>query len=141
MGAGKSCSGHTTRRCGRAGPHGGKLVRSTGDGVFATFDGPARAIACARGGGAAVGELGLDLRAGVHSGEVELVGGRVEGIAVHIGARIAAEERPCEVLVSSIVRDLAGGSGIEFEERGAHELKGVPGSGGCWRLDSRSAPD
>jgi class 3 adenylate cyclase len=108
--------------------YGGKEVRSTGDGFFATFDGPARAIACAHGALAAVADLGLDLRAGVHTGEVELVGGKVEGIAVHIGARIAAEARPCEVLVSGIVRDLAGGSGIDFEERGERELKGVPGS-------------
>jgi class 3 adenylate cyclase len=78
-----------------------------------------------------VGELGLDIRAGIHTGEVELVGGRVEGIAVHIGARIAAEARPCEVLVSSIVRDLAAGSGIDFEDRGTKQLKGVPGE---WRL-------
>jgi class 3 adenylate cyclase len=107
--------------------YGGKEIRSTGDGVFATFEGPARAIACAKGALDAVVDLGLDLRAGVHTGEVELVGARVEGIAVHIGARIAAAARPCEVLVSSIVRDLAAGSGIDFEERGEHELKGVPG--------------
>jgi class 3 adenylate cyclase len=107
--------------------YGGNLIRSTGDGFCATFDGPARAIACAHGARKAVGELGLDIRAGIHTGEVEVVRGRVEGIAVHIGARIAAEARPCEVLVSGVVRDLAGGSGIEFEERGVHELKGVPG--------------
>jgi class 3 adenylate cyclase len=111
--------------------YGGKEIRSTGDGFFATFDGPARAIACARAACAAVGDLGLDLRAGVHTGEVELVGSKVEGIAVHIGARIAAEARPCEVLVSSTVRDLAAGSAIDFEERGVRALKGVPGE---WRL-------
>jgi class 3 adenylate cyclase len=111
--------------------YGGKEVRGTGDGFFATFDGPARAIACAHGALNAVHDLGLELRAGVHTGEVELVGGKIEGIAVHIGARIAAEARPREVLVSSIVRDLAGGSGIEFEERGTRALKGVPGE---WRL-------
>jgi class 3 adenylate cyclase len=111
--------------------YGGKEVRSTGDGVFATFEGPARAIACAHRTIAAVAELGLDIRAGVHTGEVELVAGRVEGIAVHIGARIAAEARPCELLVSSIVRDLAAGSSIEFEDRGVRELKGVPGR---WQL-------
>jgi class 3 adenylate cyclase len=71
------------------------------------------------------------IRAGVHTGEVELVGGTVEGIAVHIGARIAAEARPCEMLVSSIVRDLAVGSGMDFEDRGSTELKGVPGE---WHL-------
>jgi class 3 adenylate cyclase len=111
--------------------YGGSVIRSTGDGFCATFDGPARAIACAHGARSAVGDLGLDIRAGIHTGEVEVVGGRVEGIAVHTGARIMTEARPCEVLVSSIVRDLAGGSGIDFEDRGEHELKGVPGD---WRL-------
>ncbi|HZG48523.1 MAG TPA: adenylate/guanylate cyclase domain-containing protein [Thermoleophilaceae bacterium] len=111
--------------------YGGKEIRGTGDGFFATFEGPARAIACAHGALEGVGHLGLDLRAGIHTGEVELVGGKVEGIAVHIGARIAAEARPREVLVSSIVRDLAAGSGIEFEDRGVSALKGVPGE---WRL-------
>jgi class 3 adenylate cyclase len=111
--------------------YGGNEIRSTGDGFFATFDGPARAIACAQGALNAIADLGLELRAGVHTGEVEIVGDKVEGIAVHIGARIAAEARPCEVLVSSIVRDLAAGSGIDFEERGVRALKGVPGD---WRL-------
>ena len=111
--------------------YGGKQVRGTGDGFFATFDGPARAIACAHRAVNAVAELGLEIRVGVHTGEVEMIDGKVEGIAVHIGARIAAEARPCEVLVSSIVRDLAAGSGIDFEERGVRPLKGVPGD---WRL-------
>jgi class 3 adenylate cyclase len=111
--------------------YGGREVRGTGDGFFATFDGPARAIACAHGAIGAVGDLGLDIRAGVHTGEVELAGDKVEGIAVHIGARIAAEARPREVLVSSIVRDLAAGSGMDFEDRGSAELKGVPGE---WHL-------
>jgi class 3 adenylate cyclase/pimeloyl-ACP methyl ester carboxylesterase len=109
----------------------GKEVRSTGDGFFATFAGPARAIACAHKTVSAVEELGLDIRAGIHTGEVEVIGGRIEGIAVHIGARIADEAGPCEVLVSSIVRDLAAGSGIDFEDRGIHSLRGVPGD---WRL-------
>jgi class 3 adenylate cyclase len=109
----------------------GKEIRSTGDGFFATFAGPARAIACAHKTVAAVGELDLDIRVGIHTGEVEVIGGRVEGIAVHIGARIADEARPGEVLVSSIVRDLAAGSGIDFEDRSLHPLKGVPGD---WRL-------
>ena len=117
---------HATVRA-QIGRYGGTLIRTTGDGFCATFDGPARAIACAHAARRAVRDLGLDIRAGIHTGEVEMVRGRVEGIAVHIGARIAAEARPREVLVSSIVRDLAGGSGIEFEERGVHELKGVPG--------------
>jgi class 3 adenylate cyclase len=111
--------------------YGGREVRSTGDGFFATFAGPARAIACAHKTVNAVGELGLDIRAGIHTGEVEVIGGRVEGIAVHIGARIAAEAKPCEVLVSSIVRDLAAGSGIDFEDRGDYDLRGVPGN---WHL-------
>jgi class 3 adenylate cyclase len=109
----------------------GREIRGTGDGFFATFDGPAKAIACAHRTVSAVGELGLEIRAGIHTGEVEVIDSRVEGIAVHIGARIAAEAKPCEVLVSSIVRDLAAGSGIEFEDRGDHDLKGVPGS---WHL-------
>jgi class 3 adenylate cyclase len=113
------------------GRYGGKEIRGTGDGVFATFDGPARAIACAHRTVAAVAELGLDIRAGVHTGEVELVDGRLEGIAVHIGARVTAEARPREVLVSSVVRDLAAGSNIVFEDRGVHTLKGVPGN---WQL-------
>jgi class 3 adenylate cyclase len=111
--------------------YGGREVQTTGDGFFATFDGPARAIACAHGAIHAVGELGLDIRAGVHTGEVELVANTIEGIAVHIGARIAAQARPGEVLVSSIVRDLAAGSGIDFDDRGTKKLKGVPGE---WQL-------
>jgi class 3 adenylate cyclase/pimeloyl-ACP methyl ester carboxylesterase len=111
--------------------YGGREVRSTGDGFFATFEGPARAIACADAAVKAVGDLGLEIRAGVHTGEVEIVGDKIEGIAVHIGARIAAEARACEVMVSSIVRDLAAGSGIDFEERGVRSLKGVPGD---WQL-------
>jgi class 3 adenylate cyclase len=109
----------------------GREIRSTGDGFFATFAGPARAIACANKTIDAVDELGLEIRAGIHTGEVEVINNRVEGIAVHIGARIAAEATPCEVLVSSIVRDLAAGSGIDFEDRGSHELRGVPGD---WKL-------
>ena len=109
----------------------GKEIRSTGDGFFATFAGPARAIACANKTVDAVDDLGLEIRAGIHTGEVEVVNERIEGIAVHIGARIAAEAAPCEVLVSSIVRDLAAGSGIDFEDRGNHDLKGVPGD---WKL-------
>jgi class 3 adenylate cyclase len=111
--------------------YGGKEVRGTGDGVFATFDGPAKAIACAHRAVARVAELGLDIRAGVHTGEVEIADGKVEGIAVHIGARITAEARACEVLVSGVVRDLAAGSSIEFEDRGVRTLKGVPGE---WQL-------
>jgi class 3 adenylate cyclase len=111
--------------------HGGREIQTIGDGFFATFDGPARAIACADGAIHAVGELGLDIRAGVHTGEVEIVANTIEGIAVHIGARIVAQARPGEVLVSSVVRDLAAGSGIAFDDRGTKKLKGVPGE---WHL-------
>jgi class 3 adenylate cyclase len=104
-----------------------------GDGFFARFDGPARAVRCACAITDAVGELGLELRAGLHTGECEIVDGKVGGIAVHIGARIAGQANPGEVLVSSTVRDLVAGSGLVFEERGTTELKGLPGE---WRLYS-----
>jgi class 3 adenylate cyclase len=109
----------------------GHEVDTAGDGFLATFDGPARAIRCARAIGGALRELGLDVRAGLHTGECELLGGKVAGVAVHTGARVAAQARAGEVLVSQTVKDLVAGSGIEFEERGTHELKGVPGE---WRL-------
>jgi class 3 adenylate cyclase len=109
----------------------GSEIDTAGDGVFASFDGPARAIACARALRETLGDLGLDIRAGVHTGECELDGGKPRGIAVHIGARVAHEAAPGEVLVSSTVKDLVAGSGLEFEDRGARELKGVPGE---WRL-------
>jgi class 3 adenylate cyclase len=109
----------------------GREIETAGDGFLALFDGPARAIRCACGVRQHVRGLGLGIRAGVHTGEVELVGNGVAGIAVHIGARVAALADPDQVLVSSTVHDLVAGSGIEFEERGEHELKGVPGS---WRL-------
>jgi class 3 adenylate cyclase len=109
----------------------GHEVDTAGDGFLATFDGPARAIRCARAIDAALRDLGLDVRAGLHTGECELLGGKVAGVAVHTGARVAARAGPGEVLVSQTVRDLVAGSGIEFEDRGAHELKGVPGE---WRL-------
>ena len=102
-----------------------------GDGFFASFDGPARAIRCAYAIVEHVRELGLEVRAGLHTGECEVVDGKVAGIAVHTGARVAAQAGPSEVLVSSTVRDLVAGSGLRFEDRGAHELKGVPGE---WRL-------
>ncbi|MGQ0671110.1 MAG: adenylate/guanylate cyclase domain-containing protein [Actinomycetota bacterium] len=111
----------------------GREIDTAGDGFFASFDGPARAIRCACAITEAVRELGLDVRAGLHTGECELVEGKVGGIAVHIGARVAAEAAPGEVLVSSTVKDLVAGSGIGFRERGVAELKGVPGE---WRLYS-----
>jgi class 3 adenylate cyclase len=111
----------------------GQEVDTAGDGFLATFDGPARAVRCGRAIQGAVGELGLEVRAGLHTGEVELAGEKVTGIAVHTGARVAALAEPGEVLVSSTVKDLVAGSGLEFQDRGAHELKGVPGE---WRLYS-----
>ena len=109
----------------------GREVDTAGDGFFATFDGPARAIRCACAITESVRELGLDVRAGLHTGECELMSEKVGGIAVHIGARVAAEAAPGEVLVSSTVKDLVAGSGLEFEDRGVAALKGVPGE---WRL-------
>jgi class 3 adenylate cyclase len=111
--------------------HRGNEIETAGDGFFASFDGPARAIRCAAAITEGVRELGLEVRAGVHTGECELVDGKVSGIAVHIGARVAAEANPSEVLVSSTVKDLVAGSGLEFADRGAAELAGVPGE---WRL-------
>lgn len=110
---------------------GGRLVKSTGDGVLATFDGPARAIHCATGLRDSVETLGLQVRAGLHTGEIEQVGGDVRGIAVHLAARVAAVAGAGEVLVSRTVTDLVAGSGIAFEPRGTHTLKGVPGE---WQL-------
>jgi len=105
----------------------GKEVDVAGDGLFAVFDGPARAIRCACAIRDAVQRLGLEVRTGLHTGECQVEGARVSGIAVHTGARIAAAARPQEVLVSGTVRDLVAGSGIRFDDRGRHVLKGVPG--------------
>lgn len=105
---------------------GGNEVDTAGDGFLATFDGPARAVRCAQAIGEAVEPLGIQIRAGVHTGEVEIDGEDIRGIALHIGARVVALAGPSEVLVSSTVRDLVAGSGLAFEDRGEHELKGVP---------------
>jgi class 3 adenylate cyclase len=109
----------------------GHEVDTAGDGFFATFDGPARAVRCARSIVDDVHGIGLDIRAGLHTGEVVLAGSDVRGIAVHTGARVAAQAGAGEVLVSQTVKDLVAGSGIEFEERGSRELKGLAGE---WRL-------
>ena len=109
----------------------GKEMDTAGDGFFATFDGPARAIRCAFAIQDTVRELDLEVRAGLHTGECELVDGKAGGIAVHIGARVASLAEPGEVLVSGTVKDLVSGSGIEFEDRGEHELKGISEA---WRL-------
>jgi pimeloyl-ACP methyl ester carboxylesterase len=109
----------------------GREIDTAGDGFFATFDGPARAIRSAKAIGESIRTLGVELRAGLHTGEVELAGDAVRGIAVHTGARVAAHAGAGEVLVSQTVKDLVAGSGIEFEDRGTRELKGIPGE---WRL-------
>jgi pimeloyl-ACP methyl ester carboxylesterase len=109
----------------------GRPVKTTGDGVLATFDGPARAIRCARSLSDLLRSLGIEIRAGIHAGECELRNGDVAGIAVHTAARVAALAGPGEVLVSQTVKDLIAGSGIELDDRGTHELRGVPGE---WEL-------
>jgi class 3 adenylate cyclase len=109
----------------------GLEVKTIGDGFLATFDGPARGIRCARAVVDELAGLGIDLRAGLHTGECEAMNGDLGGVAVHIGARVAAKAQAGEVLVSSTVKDLVAGSEISFEDRGEHELKGVPGR---WRL-------
>src|SRR5205085_1961825 len=105
----------------------GHEVDSAGDGFFATFDGPARAVRCASAIVQGMTGLDLEVRAGLHAGECEIVDGKVAGIAVHTGARVAARACAGEVLVSSTVKDLVAGSDIVFVDRGTHELKGIPG--------------
>ena len=109
----------------------GVEIDTAGDGFFASFEGPIRAIRCARAIRDGVRSLGIEIRAGLHTGECERVDGKIGGLAVNIGARVAAEAGAGEVLVSSTVKDLVAGTGIEFEDRGLHDLKGVPGE---WRL-------
>jgi class 3 adenylate cyclase len=116
--------------------HRGRTVKSVGDGVLATFDGPARAIRAAHGIARDVAEMGLDVRAGLHTGECEVIGDDVGGLAVHIAARVVASAGPREVLVSNTVKDLVVGSGLQFDERGEHELRGIPGT---WRLWAAAA--
>jgi len=116
---------------------GGRVVKSTGDGVLATLGGPARAIRCAEALIDAVKPLGIELRAGVHTGECEVIGDDVGGLAVHIAARVCDAAEPNEVLVSRTVRDLVVGSGVALSDRGVHELKGVPGE---WQLLAVSRP-
>jgi class 3 adenylate cyclase len=109
----------------------GQRIKSTGDGILATFDGPGRAIRCACAIRDEIQAVGLEIRAGLHSGEIELQKDDVAGIAVHIGQRVAAHARPNEVLVSRTVADLLAGSDIVFRDQGEQELKGVPGT---WHL-------
>lgn len=113
----------------------GREVKSTGDGFLAVFDGPARAVRCAQAIVEAVVALGLRVRAGVHTGEVEVRGEDIGGFAVHIGARIGGLASAGEVLTSRTVKDLVAGSGISFASHGSHELKGVPGE---WELFAAS---
>lgn len=116
--------------------HRGHLVKSTGDGILATFDGPGRGVRCALALGAASNQIGLPLRAGVHTGEIEIRGRDIGGIAVHAAARVMAQAQPSEVLVSRVVTDLVAGAGLKFAERGSHDLKGLPGN---WDLFAASA--
>ncbi len=111
----------------------GREVNTSGDGFLAMFDGPQRAIRCAISIRDAVQALGIEVRAGLHTGECEVRGDDIGGVGVHIGARVSAMAGPNDVLVSSTLRDLVIGSGLEFEERGAHQLKGVPGE---WHLSA-----
>ena len=115
----------------------GREVNTSGDGFLAMFDGPQRAIRCAMAIRDAVQTLGLEVRAGLHTGECEVRGDDIGGIAVHIGARVSALAGPNDVLVSSTLRDLVIGSGLEFEDRGSYELKGVPGE---WHLFAVASP-
>ena len=107
--------------------HRGILVKSTGDGILATFDGPGRAVRCALALGSASQQIGLPLRAGLHTGEIELRGRDIGGIAVHAAALVMAQSQSSEVLVSRVVTDLVAGAGLKFSERGSQELKGLPG--------------
>jgi class 3 adenylate cyclase len=116
--------------------HGGRELKMTGDGLLALFDGPARAIRCALAIRKDLAALGIEVRIGIHAGEVELRGDDVGGIAVHIGARVMSLGDPGDVIVSSTVKDLSAGSGISFVDRGTHDLKGVPDP---WRVFAVSA--
>jgi class 3 adenylate cyclase len=112
---------------------GGREIDTAGDGFLATFASPTMAIQCARAVVEAVREIGVDIRVGIHTGECEVVGDKLRGIAVHVGARVASKAGPGEILVSQTVRDLLAGSPVEFTDHGTHELKGIPGE---WRLFS-----
>ncbi|MTV16452.1 MULTISPECIES: adenylate/guanylate cyclase domain-containing protein [Bradyrhizobium] len=117
------------------GRHRGHLVKSTGDGILATFDGPGRAVRCALAFGSAARQIGLPVRAGLHTGEIEVRGADIGGIAVHAAARVMSQCDSNEVLVSRVVTDLVAGAGLKFAERGAFELKGLPGT---WELFAAS---
>src|SRR5205814_7126495 len=127
----ESCASATTRWSAQSSRASGREVKQTGDGFLVSFDGPARAIRCACAIRGEARELAIELRAGLHTGECELIGDDLGGLAVHVAARVGARAQPGEVLVSGTVKDLVMGSGIDLAERGIHELKGVPGE---WRL-------
>jgi class 3 adenylate cyclase len=110
---------------------------TAGDGFFATFDGPARAIRCAREIVEAMPSVGMAVRAGLHIGECEVIDGKVGGLAVSIGARVASQAGPSQVLISQTIKDLVAGSGFSYEDAGEHELKGVPGTWRLWAVSSR----
>jgi len=110
---------------------GGRIIKSTGDGVLATFDGPGRAISCAADVRSALGDLGLQIYAGLHTGEIELRGDDIGGVAVHLASRLMTVAKPGEIICSRTVKDLVVGSGIHFDDRGTHALKGVPDE---WQL-------
>jgi class 3 adenylate cyclase len=114
----------------------GRLIKTTGDGILATFDGPARAIRCAQAIGVGTSPLGLEIRGGLHTGEIERRGDDVSGVAVHLAQRVCSLAAGSEVLVSRTIVDLVAGSGIHFDERGEHELKGVPGTWGLFSVRS-----
>ena len=115
--------------------HRGNLIKSTGDGILATFDGPGRAVRCALALETGSKQIGLPLRAGLHTGEIEIRGRDIGGIAVHAAARVMAQSNADEVLVSRVVTDLVAGAGLKFADRGSHELKGFPG---LWDLFAAS---
>jgi class 3 adenylate cyclase len=115
--------------------HRGTLIKSTGDGILATFDGPGRAVRCALAIRTALKQIGLPVRAGLHTGEIEMRGGDVGGVAVHVAARVMTQSQPDEVLVSRVLTDLVAGAGLTFSARGSHELKGLPGQ---WELFAAS---
>jgi class 3 adenylate cyclase len=115
----------------------GREIDTAGDGFFASFDGPARAVRCAEAAVEALRPLGIEIRAGLHTGEVEAVNGKIGGLAVAIGARIGSLAGASEVLVSQTVKDLVAGSGLEFEDRGEQVLKGIPGA---WRVLAARLP-
>jgi class 3 adenylate cyclase len=120
--------------------HGGRVVKHIGDGALSAFDGPAMALRCAEALREAVAELGIELRAGIHTGECEALEEDLGGLAVHIGARVGALSGPGEIVVSSTVRELVVGSDLQFTDRGEHELKGVPGSWRLYALGEKRAP-